>query len=154
MSIYDDFELVRQALKLKVDDYLLKPIKADKVIESINDIIGTSEDYSIDNEIKFVLNYIENNINSNIMLQDIASCMKLSISYLSKAFKNTMGTNFNKYVTNRKIEEAKKILKNTNTSISDITFYIGYNEPNYFCKVFKKVEGMTPLEYREKYNNK
>ncbi|AYE33030.1 response regulator transcription factor [Clostridium septicum] len=154
MSIYDDFYFVRKALKLKVDDYLLKPIKVENVVEILNEFINIDKDYSINNELKFVLNYIEKNLKGNIMLQDIASCMNVSTSYLSKSFKNKMGTNFNKYVTKRKIEEAKYILKSTDISISDLTFNIGYNEPNYFCKVFKKVEGMTPLEYRELYKNK
>lgn len=102
------------------------------------------------NSLKFALNYIEKNFKNNIMLQDVANELNFSNAYLSKRFKKDLGTNFNKYLTQRRIDEAKRMLIQTKMSINDIAFDIGYNEPNYFCKVFKKNEGITPTEYREK----
>lgn len=100
--------------------------------------------------LKFALNYIEKNFRNNIMLQDVADELNFSNAYLSKRFKKDLGTNFNKYLTQRRIDEAKNLLTHSRASINDIAFDIGYNEPNYFCKVFKKSEGVTPSEYREK----
>ncbi|WMJ80545.1 response regulator [Clostridium sp. MB40-C1] len=149
MSAYDDFEFVQRALRIKVDDYLLKPIRPEKIAKVLNRLIDSdNKNLFYTDELKRALNYIEKNFRENIMLKDVANYMKFSTTYLSKRFKKDMGTNFNKYLTQRRIEEAKKLLENTNISINDLAFDVGYNEPNYFCKVFKKLEGVTPLEYR------
>ncbi|MCY6960170.1 response regulator transcription factor [Clostridium brassicae] len=149
ISAYDDFELVQKALRIKVDDYLLKPIRPEKIVKVLKSLMNIdNKNLFYTDELKCALNYIENNFRDNIMLKDVANYMKFSTTYLSKRFKKDMGTNFNKYLTQKRIEEAKKMLESTNISINDIAFDVGYNEPNYFCKVFKKLEGVTPSEYR------
>jgi len=96
-----------------------------------------------------VISYIEDNINnSNLSLYSTSAQANLSMSYLSKLFKKEFGTNFNNYINLKKIEKSKKFLKYHDISINDIAFDLGYNEPNYFCKVFKKFEGLTPTQYR------
>ncbi|QBD84570.1 response regulator [Clostridium tetani] len=162
MSVYDDFELVQRALKIKVDDYLLKPIKPEKIVTLLKEFIDEDEIFNSENnisvykidELECALSYIEKNFRKNITLNEVANYVNFSSTYLSKLFKNNIGINFNKYITKRRIKEATLILENKNISVNDLAFQIGYNEPSYFCKVFKKEKGVTPLEYRKKVNNK
>ncbi|SFB25856.1 response regulator transcription factor [Clostridium frigidicarnis] len=160
MSIYDNFEFLQRALKIKVDDYLLKPIKPEKVIEILDEYIKSNEEYflrkdlSNEDKLKHAVRYIEKNFKNNITLKDVADYMNFSNTYFSKSFKKYVGVNFNKYITEIRIKEAKRLLEKTSISINDLAFDMGYNEPNYFCKVFKKMEGITPSEYREKFGIK
>jgi two-component system response regulator YesN len=63
-------------------------------------------------------------------------------------FSQTTGRSFIVYLTALRIERAKELLRSTDMRLSDIAMEIGYNEPNYFSHVFRKVEGITPKEYR------
>jgi YesN/AraC family two-component response regulator len=96
-----------------------------------------------------VFSYVDDNINNEISLNSASSHAGLSISYLSRVFKKRLGTNFAKYVSLKKIKRSKQILKYSEMTINDIAFELGYNEVNYFCKVFKKTEHITPSQYRE-----
>jgi two-component system response regulator YesN len=100
-------------------------------------------------EIYAVLNYIEKNIHRPIALEEAAEYVHLSSYYLSKLFKKELNINFIQYVTERRMERAKELLENTDAPILNIALDLSYHEPNYFSKVFKKVVGMTPTEYRE-----
>ena len=75
----------------------------------------------------------------------------LEQKYLSKLFKNYIGQGFVEYVTNKRIEKAKKLLANTNYTISEIAEQVAYEDANYFSVVFKRNVGITPREYRMKY---
>lgn len=160
MSIYDNFEFLQRALKIKVDDYLLKPIKSEKVIEILDEYIKNNEEHFLkedlcnEDKLKHAVRYIEKNFKNNITLKDVADYMNFSNTYFSKSFKKYVGVNFNKYITEIRIKEAKRLLEKTSISINDLAFDMGYNEPNYFCKVFKKMEGITPSEYRKKFGIK
>ncbi|WP_027625700.1 response regulator transcription factor [Clostridium lundense] len=98
------------------------------------------------------LKYIEENYGEQILLEDVANISNLSLYYFSKLFKKEMGMNFTAYVTKYKIEKAKSMLKNTDIPIVNIASDLGYYECGYFTKVFKKIEGITPTEYRCKKN--
>ena len=154
MSVYDDFKFVQKALRIRVDDYLLKPIRPQKIIDILNEFIKDNKkriEESNENcteEFQEVVEYIDKNFKNDITLKDVADHVNFSSSYLSKLFKKEMGINFNRYITKIRIDKAKEILINSNISINEIAFSVGYNEPNYFCKVFKKIVNMTPSEYR------
>ncbi|MBE6068354.1 MAG: helix-turn-helix transcriptional regulator [Clostridium lundense] len=96
------------------------------------------------------LKYIEENYGEQVSLEDVASVSNLSPYYFSKLFKKEIGMNFTTYVTKHKIEKAKWMLKNTDIPIVNIASELGYYECGYFTKVFKKIEGITPTEYRSK----
>lgn len=96
------------------------------------------------------LKYIEGNYGEQVLLEDVANVSNLSPYYFSKLFKKEMGINFTTYVTKYKIEKAKLMLRNTDMPIVNIASELGYYECGYFTKVFKKIEGITPTEYRSK----
>ena len=94
----------------------------------------------------------ENFCDPNISLISVARHVGLSSAHFSTVFSQTLGRSFINYLTAMRIEKAKSLLANTNMKLSDIAMEIGYNEPNYFSHVFRKVEGMTPKEYRNLYS--
>ncbi|MDF2840101.1 MAG: DNA-binding response regulator [Clostridia bacterium] len=102
----------------------------------------------IDGIIPKVLKYLSNNYHENITLDDAAKSVNLSYHYFSKIFKDEVGKNFVDYLTELRIEKSMKILENHRISIKEVCHKIGYNDPNYYCKIFKKITGMTPTEYR------
>lgn len=102
------------------------------------------------NAIQTVLNYIEKKFEKGITLEEAADFVHLSPHYLSRLFKKEMKVNFIDYVVKRKIDRAKELLVNTNLPVINIALQLSYEESNYFSRVFKKVTGMTPSEYRER----
>ena len=94
--------------------------------------------------------YIKINYNSEITLEEVSGYICISSYYFSKIFKEVTGKNYVDYITELRIEKAKEMLKSGAYSIKDICFEVGYNDPNYFSRVFKKVEGVTPSEFKIK----
>ena len=92
----------------------------------------------------------ENYCDPNISLLSVANHVCMSAAYFSTVFSQTTGRSFITYLTALRIERAKKLLTTTGMKLSDIALDIGYNEPNYFSHVFRKMTGMTPKEYRSK----
>ncbi|SCN22681.1 Chemotaxis protein CheY [Clostridium sp. N3C] len=101
-----------------------------------------------DGIIPMVLEYVNKNYNKEISLKDVANSVNLSYNYLSKIFKDEIGKSFIDYLTELRMEKSMKLLSNGNLSIKEICQQIGYNDPNYYCKAFKKLTGKTPSEYR------
>ena len=90
----------------------------------------------------------ENYRDPNISLISAARYVGMSAAHFSTVFSQTMGKPFIAYLTGMRIEQAKKLLRETTMRLSDIAMEIGYNEPNYFSHVFRKAEGVTPKEFR------
>lgn len=93
--------------------------------------------------------YIKTNYGKPITLEDLSMELNLSPQYFSKLFKEETGENFIDYLTGIRIKIAKDLLKRDDLSIKEICYQIGYNDPNYFSRIFKKIVGVTPTEYRE-----
>ena len=98
--------------------------------------------------IEMALNYIEQNLSSPIQLTDVARCIGVSEPYLSSFFKRVMNENFIPYVNRQKIRRAKQMLAE-GKMVYQVSDLLGYENSTYFSKVFKKVEGMTPEQYRK-----
>jgi two-component system response regulator YesN len=94
----------------------------------------------------------ENYCDPNISLISTAKNVGMSPAHFSTIFAQTVGTSFINYLTAMRIGRAKELLAVTDTKLSAIAMDIGYNEPNYFSHVFKKLEGITPKEYRNKFH--
>lgn len=166
VTAHDDFELVRKALVLGVNDYILKPVRPREIINVVNNIIvnykinnkcENTDNKSIVEEYKEeispidkALKYIDENFKDNINLNTIADKCNLSSCYFSKLFKREVGVNFSQYLKNKKIQHAKKLLKTTEIPILNIAIDLGFEDCGYFIRVFKNIEGITPKKYREK----
>lgn len=99
--------------------------------------------------VRKAIEFIRMNLNQNLSLNSISEVIHMSPSELSRQFKKETGENITEYINKRRINEATYILENKNISITDAGFMVGYNDVNYFAKVFKKIKGVTPSEYRK-----
>ena len=93
--------------------------------------------------------YILAHSQEDISLESLAKKVGLSPIYISKIFKEKQGINYIDFLTECRIEKAKELIRDTDKSIKEITFEVGYHDPNYFSKVFKKLCQVSPKEYRK-----
>jgi len=98
--------------------------------------------------IEAVKDYIRHNYSSKITLKEMAKSVYISHSYLSKIIKTQTGHSFRHLVNMARIEEALRMLENTNKNLSEIAFQTGFEDHSYFAKVFKRHTGMNPSDYR------
>ncbi len=96
-----------------------------------------------------VLNFIEKNFNRDISLSTLAEKANLSKYYFCRFFKHYMGVTPKQYIIKRRIEEAKRLLKEEEMDISDIAFRVGFSYLNHFERQFKKYTSQSPKEYRK-----
>ena len=82
-------------------------------------------------------------------MNDMAELCHMSPGYFSKVFRREMGENFSDYLQRQKVIKAKKELEGTTESITQIALDLGFQDPGYFIKVFKKYEGITPSVFRK-----
>ena len=95
-----------------------------------------------------VISYINRHIDQKITTADIALSIKVERTYLCKRFKHHTGQSINECVTSMKIEEAKRLLVMSDKTLSGIADYLAFSSQSYFQNVFKKLTGVTPLDYR------
>ena len=95
-----------------------------------------------------IYQYIRDNYMFDISMQEVARTMNYSEAYFCKLFKQFFGKNFTSYLTEYRIEMAKKMLQTPTVNIKEIGKAVGYADSNYFAKVFKRVTGESPSEYR------
>lgn len=103
--------------------------------------------------IKKVFGYIQEHIAENFSLDDAASFAGVSSFYLSKLFKEETGETFINYVTDRRLEKGRIMLCETELSIKEISAEIGYNDQNYFSRIFKNKFGISPTDFRNTNRN-
>lgn len=119
----------------------------------IESFFKSFDDENRDNSTIFLIKeYISQNYqNENLSIKDISDHVFLSSSYVCTVFKNETGKTLNQYLTDFRIERAKKLLMDSRYKITDISAKVGYNDGNYFGKSFKKIVGLSPSEFREQY---
>lgn len=98
--------------------------------------------------------YIWKNYHRKLTLQMISSEFYVTPAYCSSLLKEKLDKSFNEYLGEIRLEKAKQLLQETDLSVDRISDEIGYSNPKYFFKVFKKLTGLTPLEYRVKERKK
>lgn len=95
--------------------------------------------------------FLERNLYRDLSVEEAATHVGLSPSYFSLLFKQTFGVTFIEYVTRQRMEKAKQLLSETQTSITQIAKEVGYAERRYFTKVFIKYTGDNPSDFRSKF---
>lgn len=98
--------------------------------------------------IENIKNYIEENLMYDFKVSDFSKVFNYNEKYLGKLFKAKTGNSIKEYINLRRIEIAEKMLKKTSFSITDISLKVGFNNVTYFNRIFKKLKGKTPSEYR------
>lgn len=100
-----------------------------------------------------VVAYLRRNYQREVTLEEIARAVHFSPYYLSHAFKSAVGCTIIEYLTGLRVERAKALLQDPCYTVSEVVQEIGYSEPSYFTKVFKRREGLTPTQYRRKISS-
>lgn len=98
--------------------------------------------------VQIVLQYMEEHYASDISLDMLANMVELSPNYLSHLFKQTTGSSFVDYLTELRLKKAKELLRELHFTIYEIAEKVGFSSSQYFSRVFKQAEGMTPTTYR------
>lgn len=96
------------------------------------------------------VSYINDHYNEALRLEHVAAYVGLNPSYFSTVFKRELNINFSNYLTQKRIEEACKLLLRSNLSLSDIANEVGFDSQSYFSQIFREHTGMSPREYRKK----
>ena len=147
--LYDD--PVSQQLQELADSSSFDMIKwasyvADTAFKCVQEVrqSGTVVSHAVD--------YIRKHFQEDISRDDVAAAVYVTSSYLSRIFRTETGMKITDYLTRCRIEEAKKLLSTTDHSVSDIAVESGFESFSYFSTVFKKVVGVTPVQYRKEGN--
>jgi len=173
ISDFDNFSYAKQAIELRALDYILKPFDEDALIHTLTDVIhylGQLE--TIIREIpmslypgipktddipectrlslvrKDINNFIETHYMEELSMKNAARAMNYSDAYFCKLFKQCFHMNFSSYLNEYRIEKAKAMIENSRVNVKEVGRACGYTDPNYFSRVFKKLTGQTPTEYR------
>ena len=102
------------------------------------------------NVIHHATQYIRAHYAEKITLDNVAREVYLSPTYFSRIFRQETGVTFNAYLNAVRIEQSKKLLNDPSVRLIDISLMVGFDNQSYFTKVFKKITGLSPLQYREK----
>lgn len=162
VSGYDDFSYCREALRLQITDYILKPVNYEEFGTCIDNLKialfqrRTSEEDSPQEErtIHGITRFLQEHLAEEVSLSVLAEEFHLNPQYISQLFKSEIGVNFLAYLTNVRMEHAKKLLLTTSFSIAEVSEQSGYGDYRVFTKVFKKTEGVTPSQYRRDFLEK
>ena len=109
----------------------------------------TSDEYSP--VIQKIKNIVDTNYQSPISLSAICNDLHYSLSHISRKFKEETGLTFNSYLTKVRIQEACRLIANTNKKISDIVVLCGYNDIKHFQYTFKKITGKSPRDFKKQF---
>ena len=161
VSGYDDFSYCREALRLQITDYILKPVNYEEFGTCIDNLkislfeqrvsaVMESEKQE-ERTITGITRYLQEHLAEEISLAVLAEQFHLNPQYISQLFKSEIGVNFLAYLTNIRMEKAKKLLLSTSLSIAEVAEQSGYGDYRVFTKVFKKSEGITPSQYRRDF---
>lgn len=118
-------------------------------LQKVKDEIASRQKNPEQENLKKILAYIEANYQETITLTGLAEHFHFNPSYLSTYFSTHQGMGLSEYLTEVRIKKAKMHLRNSRIPISEIGDLVGYDNHSYFCKVFKKVTGLSPSKYRK-----
>ena len=159
VSGYDDFSYCREALRMQITDYLLKPVNYEEFGACIDNLkislfrqqAASEPEQQEERTITGLTRYLQEHLAEEISLSLLAEEFHLSSQYISQLFKSEIGVGFLAYLTNIRMEQAKKLLLTTPLSIADVAERSGYGDYRVFTKVFRKSEGITPSQYRRDF---
>lgn len=169
---FDKFSYAKQAISVRALDYLLKPYDEKELILSVEEAIqyashfaeqplppmdmtehtekaeATVEDARLSLVREDIRAFIEAHYMEELSMQHVAKAMGYSDAYFCKLFKQCFHMNFSTCLNQYRVEKAKEMMKNPRINVKDISVACGYSDSNYFARVFKRITGQTPSEYR------
>ncbi len=169
---FDKFSYAKQAISVHAMEYLLKPYNEQELIFAVEEAIQlasgfaqeaaasvltqktvaaaeeNAENVRISRIREDIRSFIEAHYKENLSMQYAAQVMGYSEAYFCKLFKQCFHVNFSVYLNEYRIEKAKEMMCNPRINLKDISQACGYSDSNYFARVFKRLTGQTPSEYR------
>lgn len=175
VTCHPEFDYMRKAIQLKCYDYILKPINYEEFSRVLSELVRKMEaresgsenveavnwggitdtaimecgrvdrERNVELEVK---KYIREHMMDNIAVPDIAEELHFNPQYLMRSFKSKTGSSIMEYITQVRMETAKKILKDTRLPIKEVAGMVGYTDYAYFTRVFRKECGESPSQYR------
>ena len=135
VSGYDDFSYCREALRLQITDYILKPVNYEEFgscidqlkISLYNNEVKEKPVVKKERVITGITKYMQEHLSEDVSLHILSEEFHLNSQYISQLFKNEIGVNFLTYLTNIRMEHAKKLLLSTSLSIAEVSEQSGYN---------------------------
>jgi len=131
--------------KLKNDKFISSNIDSGNFIDVKNNKSANKIKVKLFENVK---NFIKENIETELELEKVASNFSLSVYYFSRTFKEATGTSYSDYINKCRIDIAKELLSSGEMNVKEVCYKVGYNDPNYFSKVFKKYEGVSPVNFK------
>jgi two-component system response regulator YesN len=173
ISGYNDFSYAQTAIKLGVFDYILKPVENDEMVEVVRKCVRQIEleagsrkiapqagprpsaggqSGRVKQMIERAKRFIDDNYQKPITLRDAAESVTLNPSYFSSIFNEVSGESFTRYLARYRIEKALDLMRDPTLKVYEIAHRSGYNNVQYFIKIFRQYTGCTPNEYRDSIN--
>jgi two-component system response regulator YesN len=167
LSAYQDFHFAQRGMRLGIRYYLTKPVEELELQQCVRQMIkdreqaeGNKADMissiveSADEKDKIlkVRRYLVENFQRTISLKELSEKFNINLVYLSQLFKKKTGQNYSGYLAHLRIDKAKELLIKTDMRVYEICEAVGYTDTTYFSKLFEKVGGCTPSEYRKSHS--
>jgi two-component system response regulator YesN len=163
LSGYDKFDYAKEAIRQGAFHYMLKPIDDQESLEVMNRVshelskMKKNKRYTtweIDNNedcFKRIVDFLELNSDSFISLDLLSETFFVNRTYVCDMFRKHLNKTFTQYLAEIRIRNACELLESSNLDIADIASKIGFDDANYFSRIFKKVKDITPIQYRRKF---
>ena len=158
VSGYSDFEYTRAAIQNNAVDYLLKPVNPEElsallarmeaVLLAREQTIVPNREINAEQIVQNVMIYLRENYSRQIDFAAVAEAQAVSAPYLSRLFHEYAGVSPSRYLTGYRMEQAKKLLRDSRLSIGEIAERVGYPDPFHFSKTFKNTVGVSPSQFR------
>jgi two-component system response regulator YesN len=163
---YAEFDYAKRALQGHAHNYLLKPAEDEEVLAAVEKAIAAHEKemklvrtsvsktletpkrVTDDSFLQGIQTYIAANLDKDLSLESLAGRFYVNPSYLSRIFHQQSGEQLSHYIERTKMTTARELLEDPRYKVYEIAVRVGYSNPNYFAKVFRKNFGLSPNEFR------
>lgn len=165
ISGHRDFSYAQKAIQFQVTDYLLKPVSPEALFKTLSNLkiildnkkgqtdsiaMEASGNLSQDEVIALIKNYILQNYDKDFTIDNISDSIHFAPPYISRIFKKATGSTPLQYLINLRINEAKQLLlSRQDLSVEAVGKLVGYFDPFYFSRIFKKHTNLYPSEFRK-----
>ena len=152
---YDEFSYCQEALRLRVSDFLLKPIDFDAFGEVIEGLVkkvmeNPNRQVVLSDTLKKIVDYVNENLSDEDMrLTLLAENMNMNPNNISQLIKKVLGCGYHAYLNQVRVEKAKTYLRPTTEPISVVAELVGFSDYRIFTKIFKGIVGVTPSQFRK-----
>ena len=166
LTAYDVFDYAKRAIGVHALEYLLKPSTDEEIIAVLEEAVQRTLRRDLErggmqaaheaiisvstgaSHKALIQNYIEQHYQEDIAIQDVAAAINYSDAYFCKVFKENFEKSFVTYLKEFRVQKAKCLLADVRVPVKDVSIRVGYRDSSYFTRVFKRLQGETPSEYR------